>query len=70
MPLLDSVYWQNTQILLNHAEIPMLMSNIYNSVPPSHLDITITSFEFVYMKMKVELWFISRLSHTFLILAG
>ena len=33
MPLLDSVHEQATQILLNHAEIPMIMCNIYNSIP-------------------------------------
>ena len=67
MPLLDSVHEQATQILLNHAEIPMIMCNIYNSIPASHLDSSIISFEFVYMKMKVEFWCISRPSHTFLI---
>ena len=31
MPLLDSVNEHATQILLNHAQIPMI--NIYNSIP-------------------------------------
>ena len=53
MPLLDSVLEQATQILLNHAEISMIMC-IYNSIPASHLVSLIISFEFVYMKMKVE----------------
>ena len=56
MPLLDSVHEQATQILLNHAEIPMIMCNIYNSIPAIHLVSSIISFEFVYMKMKVEFW--------------
>ena len=50
----DSVLKQATQILLNHAEISMIMCNIYNSIPASHLVSLIISFEFVYMKMKVE----------------
>ena len=54
MPLLNSVLEQATQILLNHAEISMIMCNIYNSIPASHLVSLIISFEFVYMKMKVE----------------
>ena len=33
MPLLDSVHEQAAQILLNHAEIPMIECNIYNSIP-------------------------------------
>ena len=37
MPLLDSLLEQATQILLNHAEISMIMCNIYNSIPASHL---------------------------------
>ena len=49
MPLLDSVHEQATQILLNHAELPMIMCN---TCP--NLDYSITSFEFVYMEMKVE----------------
>ena len=65
MPLLDSVLEQATQILLNHAEISMIMCNIYNSIPASHLVSLIISFKFVYMKMKVEFWCISRPSHTF-----
>ena len=52
MPLLDSVHEQATQILRNHAEIPMIMCNIYNPIPASVLDISITNFEFAYMKMK------------------
>ena len=55
MPMLDSVHEQATQILINHAEIPMIMGNIYNSVPASHLDFSIISFEFVYYINKVEL---------------
>ena len=54
MPLLDSVHEQATQILLNHAEMTMIMFNIYNSIPAFHLDVSIISFEFVYMKIKVE----------------
>ena len=63
--LLDSVLEQATQILLKHAEISMIMCNIYNSIPASHLVSLIISFVFVYMKMKVEFWCISRPSHTF-----
>ena len=37
MPLLDSVPEQATQILLNHAEISMIMCNTHNSIPASHL---------------------------------
>ena len=33
MPQLDSVHEQASQILLNHAEIPMIMCNIDNSIP-------------------------------------
>ena len=54
MLLLDSVHEQATQILRNHAEIPMIMCNIYNPIPASVLDISITSFEVAYMKMKEE----------------
>ena len=32
MPLLDSVQEEATQILLNHAEIPIIICNIYNSI--------------------------------------
>ena len=46
MPLLDRVHKQATQILLNHVEIPMIMYNIYNSIPASHIDFSIISFEF------------------------
>ena len=49
MALLDSVHEQATQILLNHAEIPMIMCNIYNSIPATHFVSSII------MKMKVEL---------------
>ena len=41
MPLLDNVLEQATQILLNHAEISMIMCNIYNSntcLPPRFFD--------------------------------
>ena len=65
MPLSDSVHEQATQILLNHAEISRIMCKIYNSIPASHPVSSTISFEFVYMKMKVEFWCVSRPSHTF-----
>ena len=52
--LLESVQEQASLILLNHAEIPMPMWNNNSKLPANRFYFSIISFQFVYMKMKVE----------------
>ena len=66
MPLQDVVHEQDTQILLNHAQLAMVMwQKLQRKTCPPPLNFSNTSFKSVFMKIKVEFWWISRLSHPF-----